>query len=156
MTTRGRRDVSTCEEKILASHRLGSFWGVFNKKGDNSKILRRFGRFSMLIRRFMLLQEKFRATFMARFRDDSILVREGTLKLIALHFEVQTAYTSQVANALFKPLLVCLPACLHDGISVRKRIDLILRRLRTSNENKGKAKACATVMKMASDPKEGD
>lgn len=85
-----------------------------------------------------------------RFGDDAKSVREAAVTLVGT-FVVQTP---EVANAFHSSLVRCLT---DDGVSVKKRTIRIFRDVLLSNPlYKGRAAACAVMLRLAANPKEDD
>jgi cohesin loading factor subunit SCC2 len=85
-----------------------------------------------------------------RFGDDAKSVREAAVALVGTF----VVHTPEVANAFHTSLSRCLT---DDGVSVKKRAIRIFRDVLLSNPlYKGRAAACAVMLRLAADPKEDD
>ena len=85
-----------------------------------------------------------------RLVDDAKSVREASVALVGT-FVVKSP---EIANAFHSSLLKCLT---DDGVSVKKRTVKIFREVILSNPlYKGRAPACAVMLRQAADPKEDD
>lgn len=85
-----------------------------------------------------------------RFVDDAKSVREASVALVG-NFVVQSP---EIANAFHSSLLRCLT---DEGVSVKKRAVKIFRDILQNNPMyRGRAAACAMMLRRAADPKEDD
>lgn len=85
-----------------------------------------------------------------RFADDAKSVRDAAVALVG-SFVVNSP---EIANAFHSSLIKCL---MDEGVSVKKRAVKIFRDVLQSNPlYKGRASACAMLLRQAADPKEDD
>jgi cohesin loading factor subunit SCC2 len=98
----------------------------------------------------LMLQPAVTKAVSQRFRDDAKSVREAAVALVG-SFVLQTP---EVANTFHSSLLPCLT---DAGVSVKKRAVRIFRDILQSNPSyRGRAAACAVMLRQAADPKEDD
>ena len=98
----------------------------------------------------LMLQPSVKKAVSQRFADDAKSVREAAVSLVGT-FVVQTP---EVASAFHSSLLRCLT---DEGVSVKKRTVRIFRDVLLFNPAyKGRAAACAVMLRQAANPKEDD